>query len=359
MSSITGNNIKLSVFGESHGKYVGATLDNLPAGYKIDEDNIRKELLKRKAKGNISTSRIEPDTYEIISGVFNGYSTGAPITIIIKNENIISKDYESSKDIARPSHSDYVANIKYRGYQDYRGAGHFSARLTAPIVACCSICKDILKSMGIEIISHIKSIGDISAHDILDINIDNQIIKKLDTDFPVIEDTIEEKYRKEILNAKKNGDSVGGSVQTAVLGMKCGYGSPYFDSLEAQISSIVFSVPGVKAIEFGKGIQISKTIGSISNDELYYESDKVKTYTNNSGGINAGISNGNDLVFTTYLRPTPTISVNQKTINMKTKKDVTLSSKGRHDPCIVHRASHVITNITAFKILDIMLYENK
>ncbi len=355
MGSIIGNKLKMTLFGESHSSSVGVVLDNLPAGYKIDYEFIQKELNKRKARGNISTSRIEDDKFEIISGVFNDYTTGAPLTIIIKNSNVKSSDYEVIKNIPRPSHADYTAKVKYNNFNDYRGGGHFSGRLTAAIVAGSAICKMILKTMDVEIYHHIKSIGHIESNDLIDTEITDEIKVLLDSDFPVLNNDTKELFINQINEVKQQGNSIGGSVQVLIRGVEIGYGNPFFNSIESQISQAMFSVPGVKAIEFGKGIAISKQSGSDSNDNFSYQNQKVVTSTNNSGGINGGISNGNDIVFTLYLRPTPTITIRQESVNLQEKTNTEVEYQGRHDPCIVHRASHVISNLSAFTILDIIL----
>lgn len=355
MSSICGNNIKISLFGESHGSYVGATLDGLGAGYEVDFNFINKELFKRKAKSNISTLRIEDDEVEFISGIYNGYTTGSPITVLIKNNNIKSEDYQKVKNIPRPSHADYVANIKYNGYNDFRGGGHFSGRLSAPLVALGALCRSILKTYNVEILAHIKSVGEQEAQDILDVVLTEGIIKDLDSDFPVLNQSDKARFKSVIIDARQNLDSVGGSVQVMIANLECGYGNPFFDSIESNISSHMFSIPGVKAIEFGKGIAISKSYGSICNDQYQLVDGKVRTSTNNNGGINGGISNGENIVFTTYFKPTPTIASKQKSVDLNAMETVEFSVDGRHDPCIVHRAIHVVANMCAFTILDIIL----
>ncbi len=355
MGSIIGNSLKLSVFGESHGGFVGGTLDGLPSGKKIDFEHLKKEMKKRRGDGFISTNRIEEDEFEIVSGVFNGYTTGMPLTILIKNKNTKSKDYDKTKNTPRPSHADYTAYTKYNGFNDYRGGGHFSGRLTAPIVALGSICSTILKEYGVSVYSHIKSIGNISSTDILDRKITNELIKSFNSDFPVIDKNIKQAFIEEILEKKENGNSVGGSVQTIVIGLKIGYGSPIFDSVESNISRLIFSVPAIKAIEFGKGFQMSHGSGVEFNDCYEIVNGEILTSTNNNGGINGGISNGNDIVFTSYFKPTPSISTKQKSIDLQSKTNTELEIIGRHDPCIAVRGAHVVNNVTAFGILDIIL----
>ncbi len=355
MSSIVGNRLKMSVFGESHGSLVGGTLDGVPAGHKIDIDFLKNEMRKRRGKGYISTPRIEEDDFEIVSGIFNGYTTGMPLTILIKNKNTKSKDYEKIKNIPRPSHADYTAREKYKGFNDYRGGGHFSGRLTAPIVALGAICSMILKSQGIEVLSHIKSIGKVQSVDILNIHIDENINKCFDDDFPVICSKTKDEFIKEILKHKAEGNSVGGSVQTIVKGLEVGYGAPIFNSVEGNISRLIFSVPSVKGLEFGTGFEMARGSGFEYNDTYNIVNGKIKTKSNNNGGINGGISNGEDIVFTTYFKPTPSISMKQNSVDCRTMTNTELEIVGRHDPCIVTRGVHVINNITAFGILDIIL----
>ncbi|MFV0440601.1 MAG: chorismate synthase [Lachnospirales bacterium] len=354
MSSIIGKKLQLSVFGESHGSVVGATIHGLPAGFKIDRDYINNELVKRKAKGGFSTPRIENDEIEIVSGVFEEYTTGMPLTVIIRNTNFDIKEYNQMKDIPRPSHADYVANIKYDGFNDYRGGGHFSARLTAPMVAVSAICKKILAEKGINVFSHIKSIGPVVSSDYLTSN----KTTVLDEVFPVLNESVRDRFFDELIRVKNSGDSVGGSVQTIVRGLPVGFGSPIFDTIEGDISKMIFSIPGVKALEFGRGIEMSRSIGSVFNDAYTFDG-KIKLTSNNCGGVNGGISNGADIVFTTYFKPTPSIEREQLSVNLKTNERTRLRITGKHDPCIAVRGVHVVTNLTAFQVLDIYLHEKE
>ncbi|MFV0518954.1 MAG: chorismate synthase [Lachnospirales bacterium] len=350
MGSVIGNNLKISIFGESHGAYVGGTIDGLPHGKKIDIEYIRNELFLRSGKGGTSTSRIEKDDFEIISGVFNGYTTGMPLTILIKNNNKISKDYELIKDIPRPSHSDYVAMKKYDRFNDYRGGGHFSARLTAPITALGAICRKILLDEGVIIKSHIKSIGSLQSVDFLDVD-----FIPSDELFPVYDFEIKKIFQDEILKCREKGNSIGGSVQCKVSGVSLGYGSPIFDNIEGHISRLIFSIPGVKALEFGRGIEMSKSYGNIVNDQYFLDKESVCTKTNNNGGINGGITNGNEIIFTAYFKPTPSISIEQNSVDLVKNEERKLVIDGRHDPCIVVRGVCVVNNLIAFGILDMML----
>lgn len=354
MASSTGKNIKITLFGESHGSLVGVTIEGLKSGIKLDLEYINNELLKRRSIKSISTPRVEKDQFEIVSGFFNGFTTGTPLTIIVKNENTKSTDYKPN--ILRPGHADYTAFLKYNGYQDYRGGGHFSGRMTVGIVIAGAICKQILEQKGILIGSHLKQI-----HNIVDVDFSvnknhlrEQIEEMNKSDFAVITNTIKEDMITCIEQAKEKEDSVGGIIETAVLNIEGGIGEPFFDSIESVLSSLIFSIPGVKGIEFGKGFEFASMYGSEANDEFVY-SDGIKTTTNNNGGINGGISNGMPIILKTCLKPTPSISKEQNTVDLLKNKNTTIKVKGRHDPCIVHRARVVVDSMVAIGILDLYM----
>ncbi len=356
MSGMWGNNIRLSIFGESHGNAIGITIDGLPTGFEINMDKVLIEM-KRRAPGRskLSTPRKEDDLPEILSGVFQGKTTGAPLCAIIKNSNTKSKDYSILKDVMRPGHADYSGNIRYDGFNDYRGGGHFSGRITAPLVFAGSICKQILESKGIEVIAHVKSIGSIEDKSFLDNNITKEILDSLkEKELPLIDTSKEKLIREEVAVAASELDSVGGTVECAVLGINAGVGNPFFDSVESTLAQLMFSIPAVKGIEFGKGFDLSKMTGSEANDEFYYDGDTVKTYSNNNGGILGGITTGMPIVFNTAIKPTSSIFKEQKTININTKENTTLKIEGRHDPCIVQRAIPVIEAVTAIGILELI-----
>ena len=355
MADWTGNNIKLSIFGTSHGPYIGASIDGLPAGIKVNEDSIRKALSLRRPGGKISTARVEQDEFEIISGVFNGYTSGDCLTVIIANSDTRSKDYSELKIKPRPSHADYSANVKYDGFNDYRGGGHFSGRLTAAIVALCAIIRDVLSFKGITVGSHIRSIGEIE---------DGRLsFKKEELDylneqyFAVLNEETKDKMIKLIEEARNSQDSVGGIIETAVLGLPCGIGEPYFDSVESRLASLIFSIGGVKGVEFGSGFDISRMYGHEANDEFVYDNGTVITLTNHNGGINGGITNGMPLVVSTAIKPTPSISRVQRTVNLQTGENCELEIHGRHDPCIVHRARIVVDSLICFGLLDLCISE--
>ena len=264
-----GNNIKLSIFGESHGNAIGINIDNLPPGFPLDMEEIMREMRRRApGKNNLSTARKESDVPEILSGYFEGKTTGTPLCAIIRNSDNKSKDYSKIKDVMRPGYGDYPGFVKYKGFNDYRGGGHFSGRITAPLVFAGAICKQILRKSGIEIVAHIKSIGDMEDKSFLDCDLDKLFINSLKyEEFPLIKKNLEEKMKNEILSARKEGDSVGGIIECMVLGIKAGIGSPFFDSVESTLAHLIFSVPAVKGVEFGMGFDISKMKGSKSNDE--------------------------------------------------------------------------------------------
>lgn len=351
-----GNNIKLSIFGESHGNAIGINIDNLPPGFPLDMEEIMREMRRRApGKNNLSTARKESDVPEILSGYFEGKTTGTPLCAIIRNSDNKSKDYSKIKDVMRPGHGDYPGFVKYKGFNDYRGGGHFSGRITAPLVFAGAICKQILRSKGIEIVAHIKSVGTVEDESFLDINLNNNILEKLkNEEIPVINGNLKENIKDEILTARQEGDSIGGSIECAVLGIDAGFGSPFFDSVESTLAHLIFSVPAVKGIEFGKGFDLCKMKGSQANDEYYLEGEKIRTRSNNNGGILGGITSGMPIVFNVAIKPTPSIYKEQNTINVDKMEETVLKIEGRHDPCIVQRAVPVIEAVAAIGILDII-----
>lgn len=355
MGADWGKNIQLSIFGESHGKVVGINIGGLPAGVKLDFDYINSQMARRKpGNGGFSTPRRESDAVEILSGIYDGYTTGAPLCAVIKNENQNSKDYSYLKELMRPGHSDYPAFVKYHGFNDVRGGGRFSGRLTAPLVFAGSVARQILRQKGIEVISHIQSIGSVKDEKFPH-PITNNLIQRLKAmEYPLI---CREKFadmEREVAKAKENGNSVGGSIQCAVIGLPAGIGDPFFDSVESKLSSILFSVPAVKAVEFGDGFDLCQMNGSRANDEYAIENGEIITKTNHNGGILGGITNGAPVVFTVGIKPTPSISVPQNTVNVKTMTEEKLTVTGRHDRCIVYRAVPVIESVAALAVLDMV-----
>lgn len=350
MSSINLKNLSMTIFGESHGKMIGGVITGLPAGHEIDIEKIYKDVLRRKpGSDSLSTKRNETDEFEIISGACNGYTTGAPLCILIKNSDIHSSDYSNLKNTPRPSHSDYAAYLKYNGYNDIRGGGHFSGRLTAPIVVLGSICKQILETSGIKVAAHILKLKDVCDKSFL--NAENYEIEEIINGKKTILD-IEKGIEKLVLDAKENGDSLGGVVECAVLNMKKGIGGPLFDGLEGKLANLVYAIPAVKAVEFGLGCEFASQTGSQANDEYCVKDGMVRTITNNNGGILGGITNGENIVLKATFKPTPSISKEQKTVNLEKMEEEALVIKGRHDPIVALRAVPVLESIIAFGILD-------
>lgn len=358
MSSIWGNKLKLSIFGESHGQGIGVVIDNLPPGFKIDMDYIEKQMARR-APGNsqLATQRKESDSVKILSGVFEGKTSGAPLCAIIYNEDKKSKDYSELKDKIRPGHSDYPAFVKYAGFNDYRGGGHFSGRITAPLLFAGSLAMNILeKYKDIFVASHIKSICNIEDKDMELIDYENDHFNYLkDMEIPVLSEEKGKLMRDEILKAKEKGDSVGGTVETIISNIPAGYGEPFFDSVESRLSQMIFSIPAVKGIEFGAGNNITKMLGSVANDIYFMREGKISARTNNNGGILGGITNGMPILFRTAIKPTPSISTPQATVNVAAMENTLLQIKGRHDPCIVPRVVPVIEGAAALVILDLLM----
>ena len=357
MSAAWGNNIKLSIFGESHGKGIGVNIDGLPVGIELDLDYIKKDM-DRRAPGNsdLTTPRKEEDKFEILSGYFNGKTTGAPLCIVIYNKNTISEDYEKTRELIRPSHSDYTGFVKYSGFNDYRGGGHFSGRITAPLVFAGAICRQILEKKEIYIGSHIKNIKNIEDESFDMVNVKAESLKKLrGSSFPLLNNNFENIMKEVIINAKNDKDSVGGIIETAVINLSPGLGEPFFDSVESTLAHLIFSVPGVKGIEFGAGFGISKMKGSEASDEYYIQNGKIQTYTNNNGGVLGGITTGMPLIFRVGVKPTASIGKIQNTVDIVRQENATVEIKGRHDPCIVTRALPVVEAVTAIGIYDLLL----
>ena len=350
MKNTFGNSVAITLFGESHGEYIGAVIDGLAPGIEINHEYIAHMLTLRRPDGKISTPRKEKDEYKIVSGVVKNVTTGTPITILIPNENVKSGDYAQMQTIARPSHADYTAECKYHGFQDTRGGGHFSGRITAALVAAGAICRSALEQKGIYIGTHVKRCAGISDRAFNNQKKDiNEINQKT---FGVLDDDVGEEMRQAILAAASDGDSVGGILETAIIGMPVGVGEPWFDSVESMLSHVMFSIPAVKGIEFGAGFAMADMRGSEANDSLQIENGKIITTTNNNGGINGGITNGMPLIFRTVIKPTPTIFKPQNTVDFKSVTQTVLQPKGRHDPAIVHRARVVQDAASAIVLCD-------
>ncbi len=351
MNSTWGTKITYSLFGESHGRGVGITIHGLRAGIELPYAEINKMLISRSTGSDIVSGRSETDEYQVLSGVLNGYTTGAPVTFFIENKDAKSKDYSEFRDKPRPSHSDYVNTVVNGKYADINGAGHFSGRLTAPIVIAGAILLKELEKEGICIVSRLKSVMDID---------DDVRVKPSDVDIlkshriRVLDDEKRELVEELIRSHKDVGDTLGCLIETSVFGLRAGIGSPFFHSVESVLSGLLFSVPAVKSVSFGLGEDFARRRGSEVNDEFVYEHGTVKTKTNNSGGINAGISNGMDIVINTAIRPAASIGMEQNTISLKTQDSATITIGGRHDTLIGVRACPVIESVVAMGIYDML-----
>ncbi len=350
MKNTFGNCVALTVFGESHGNMIGAVIDGLPAGINVNEEFISHQLDLRRPYGKISTPRHETDKFEIVSGVFNNKTTGTPICIVIPNENTKSKDYNYG--VARPGHADFTAFCKYNGFEDYRGGGHFSGRITAGLVASGAIAISALEKKGIKIGTHIKKCANVEDVDFGDYISDVDVLNnKL---FAVLDDKKGEEMIKKIEEAASEKDSVGGVLETVVTGLPAGVGEPWFDSVESMLSHALFSIPAVKGVEFGAGFECANMLGSEMNDSFCVEDGTFQTITNNNGGINGGITNGMPVTFKCAIKPTPTIGKKQATIDFTNNKNTTIEATGRHDPCIVHRARIVVDAVASLVIADVL-----
>ncbi|MDH3191967.1 MAG: chorismate synthase [Nitrosopumilus sp.] len=349
--SSIGQRLVLTSFGESHGRAIGAVLDGCPAGLEIDEKDIQKMLDQRKpGQSLITTQRKEKDQVEIISGVFRGYTTGAPITMVIWNSDQKSKDYENLKTLLRPGHSDYPAMIKYNHFNDYRGGGRFSGRLTATHVMGGAIARKLLKiTLGIETNSYTSQIGKINIERRFNETMIESIYKN---EVRCPEEKTAKKMRDSILDARKKGDSLGGIIESITTNVPEGLGEPIFNSLESDLSRAMFSIPSVKGVEFGSGFEGSKMYGSENNDLYMIKKGKIMTKTNNSGGILGGISNGMPITMRVAFKPASSISQKQETVDIKTKKSAILQVKGRHDPCVVPRAPPVVDSLVSLTLVD-------
>ena len=357
MSSLWNNRISISIFGESHGPMIGAVIDGLPSGFTIDEAQIAAEMDRRSARGkDLATPRKEADRVRIVSGYFNGKTTGTPLTGIIENGNTHSSDYEKTKNKMRPGHADYTAFLRYGGFQDYRGGGHFSGRLTAPMVFAGAVAKQILaqKVPALSVGSRIVQIGQVRDSSVLGPK-DYAALQYADAGFPVVDGTLKEAMIREITEARAQKDSVGGIVEGYITGVPGGLGSPIFDNVESRLASFLFAIPAVKGVSFGSGFDISGMRGSEANDAFRMEDGHVVTATNHNGGINGGITNGMPIVFRVAFKPTPSIAQTQATIDMATRENTELAIQGRHDPCIVIRALPVVESAAALCLLDLMM----
>lgn len=354
MSHIFGKNVTLSLFGESHGEGIGAVVGGLPCGEEIDLEGVQCQLSRRAPGGNVlGTSRKETDHVEVMSGLFQGKVTGAPICGVIRNNNTRSRDY--TPEYPRPSHADYAAHIKYKGCADYRGGGHFSGRITAGIVFAGAMAAQILARRGIFIGAQVTQIAEVYGRSFANGDLNRDCFAMLQaTDLPVLSFEIEPQMRKAILDAKHDSDSVGGVIESAIIGVPAGVGAPFFDSIESRISAMLFGIPAVKGVSFGGGFDLCAMRGSQANDSIINTPNGIVTETNNNGGITGGISNGMPIIVKTAIKPTPSIGRAQTTVNLKTGEQEEYQVHGRHDPCIVPRAVCVIEAALALVVLDIL-----
>ena len=357
MSCNFGSKIKLTIFGQSHSQAIGCVLDGIPAGIRLDLDRIEAFMARRApGKNKISTARSEADKPHIVSGIVDGVTCGAPICAIIENSDTRSGDYDKLRNLPRPAHSDYAAFMKHNGFNDIRGGGNFSGRMTAPLCFAGAVCIQILESKGIHIGAHISSIGEVEGERFDPVGITKNCLDAVKAKaFPVIDDAKGEKMVAEIEAARSEGDSVGGTVECAATGIPAGIGDPIFDGIENQISRIVFGIPAVKGIEFGSGFEGSRLRGSENNDAFICENGEIRTQTNNHGGILGGITSGMPVIFRCAFKPTPSIAKEQQTVNIMTGETEKLSVGGRHDPCIVHRAVPCVEAAAAVAIADFIL----
>lgn len=353
MSSFYGDTLKLSIFGQSHAQAIGMTLDGIPAGLKVNIEALSR-FLSRRAPGNApyATARKEGDQPEFLCGILDGHTCGAPITAVIANTNTRSGDYDNLRDCPRPGHADYTAQIKYGGYQDTAGGGHFSGRLTAPMCIAGGLCLQWLEDRGIRVGAHIASIAGIQDRPF---DMTAPKLEDIQRDFPVLDAGAGEEMQKAILEAKSEGDSVGGVIECAVTGLPAGLGEPMFGGVESKIAGIVYGIPAVKGVEFGAGFASALMRGSENNDPFRMEGDRVITTTNHSGGILGGITSGMPLIFRAAVKPTPSIAREQESVSLSQRENRSLVIRGRHDPCIVPRAVPVVEAAAAIAVMDLLL----
>ncbi len=353
MKNTFGNALKITLFGESHGDAIGAVIDGLTPGIKIDYEFIDTQLNRRRSKSQVCTKRVEKDDYQIVSGVFEGHTTGTPLCIIIPNRDVNSSDYQLFGSVARPGHADYTANCKYHGFQDYRGGGHFSGRVTVALVAAGAIIQSALEKKNIYIGTHIHKCAGICDRDFENYVEDIKMLQKYQ--FSILDDETKSKMLDKMLEIKLNDDSVGGIMETAIVGVPAGVGEPWFDSLESVISHAMFSIPAIKGIEFGLGFGCADVYGSTMNDEFFVDNNEIKTRSNNNGGINGGISNGMPITFKCVVKPTSSIARKQKTVNFIDMIDTEVEIQGRHDATIIPRACVVAETLSAIVIADALI----
>ena len=353
-SNSIGKEFVITCFGESHGRCVGAIIDGCPAGLPLAEEDIQKELDKRlPQKKEIVSARREKDTVELLSGVYEGFTTGAPICVLVWNKEVISDDYDSIRHTPRPGHADYPAKIKYLGFNDHRGGGRFSGRLTVAFVMAGAIAKKLLTLAGIEVLAYTTEIGGVKMASIP--SLEDIRTKTYGSSVRCPEPKVAEKMEETILNAKKMGDSVGGIVECIASNVLVGIGEPVFDSLDAELAKMLFNVPAVKGVEFGVGFETARLKGSENNDSYIIHNGEIEAVTNNAGGVLGGLSSGMPIVVRVAVKPTPSISKKQKTVDMLNMADTTIQVKGRHDSCVVPKAVPVVEASVAVVLVDLLL----
>ena len=354
MSSTFGQHLTLSIFGQSHGEAIGVTLDGFPAGMPIDMAHVQAEMARRApGQSALTTARKEADAPEFLSGVLNGKTTGQPICLLLRTTNQRSRDYGDGVDLVRPGHADYTGHVRYFGHEDWRGGGSFSGRLTAPIVAAGALCSQWLKQQGVKIACHIQQLGSVKDASFLtaDPAVDYSYMKTMH--LPVLTEGLDAAMEAEVLAARNEGDSIGGVIECMITGLPAGLGAPFFDSVESEISQLLFSVPAVKGVEFGEGFGFAGMRGSQANDAFRMAEGRIVTETNHAGGVNGGITNGMPVIFRCAVRPTPSIARKQQTVSLKAGEDAEFEIHGRHDPCILPRAVPVIEAMAAIAVLEL------
>ena len=355
MSSVFGDRIRLSLFGQSHGEAIGCVLDGMPAGEAVDFDALQAFMKRRAPGGAYATKRKESDEVRIVSGLFNGHTCGAPLCVLIGNSDVRSSDYEQMHDLPRPGHADYPAEVKYQGHQDYRGGGHFSARITAALCAAGGILIQCLARRGVAVGAHLLSVGNVldKPYDPMSVSKDDLLAAQ--SGFPTLSENSAESMKTLIDEVRTAGDSIGGVVECAVIGLPIGVGSPVFDGVENAIAKSVFAIPAVKGIEFGEGFAAARMRGSQNNDPYEWKDGKPALQSNHAGGILGGLTDGGPVIFRAAFKPTPSIALAQHTVSLSARRDAILEITGRHDPCVAVRAVPVVEAAAALAIADLML----
>ena len=359
MRSTWGNNLQLTIFGESHGPAIGVVVDGLPIGLSVDEEAVARDMARRApGQDPTATARREADRVRIVSGLYRGHTTGAPLCGLIENTNVRSGDYEAMQRLMRPGHADYAGYVKYRGMNDPRGGGHFSGRLTAPLVFVGALCRQALAARGIEVGAHIASIAGVEDAPMDPVGVDAQTLRALrDARFALLDPAREAAMRARVEEARLAGDSVGGSIEVAAVGVPAGLGAPFFDSLESTLAHLLFSIPAVKGVAFGDGFGLCAMRGSGANDAMRVQDGRVTCETNHNGGVTGGITNGMPVVCRVAVKPTPSIARPQRTVDVSCMADAQMEIRGRHDPCIVPRAVPVVESAMLLALMDLLLEE--